>query len=318
MKTKHILSIVAVSFFVATIACIVSTTQAPNNISANITQIPTTHPTNSVSANTYPCINKYVPIVNDATKVYAVNTTNPGSTVSSTNYETIFYFSGSNSFTVQTRLEKRVGNFVDENWNCTRYGFTKISFAGWEFLSYFRNKNGMSTIRTGDICPSGVTLPTVINIGDKWKQETDFEFTSSNLSGLDEVKWKVLRESLDAQTLPLPAGSGRFIYNYKATKIEKITVPAGTFDALQIDVTAAGYLDPSRVFSPTFEYTSNGEVCRVNSNKTDEVNPLMSLTFKGSTWWAPKTGWVKKVGTISNSQGEIESYEMELESIEVP
>ena len=91
-------------------------------------------------------------------------------------------------------------------------------------------------------------------------------------------------------------------------------MPSGTYNALRIDSIAEGSLDPSRDFSPSFGNSS----CAWSSITADQANPLMTLTFKGSTWWAPQTGWVKKIGTLSDSHGEIKSYEMELESIEAP
>lgn len=319
MTTRTYLSIIVSSVFIASIACnFLTPTKAPTNIPANDIQVPTTVPIYPSSDNEL-CKNKYMPIVNDTTKTYAVKTSIAGLTLSSTNYETIFYFGDRDNFWVQTRLERRTGITVDEHWNCIKRGLTKTSFEGGEFSAFFaKDEIGFSTRRTGDWCPEGITLPSDINTGDTWTREIDFEFTSSNLRGWNWLKWNIFRKSLNSQTLPLPAGSGRFVYNYKAIGTEQVIVPAGTFNAVRIDVIAEGYIDPSRDFSPTFEGTTTGQICHRNSNKVDEVNPLMSLTFEGSTWWAPGIGWVKKVGTVSNSQDVIESYAMELESYEVP
>jgi len=293
MKAKHGLSIITVSFLLVTIICIFSAGKTPKNIAAKNTQTPTTYLINPPTANTYPCINKYMPIIDDSTRVYKSTTTTADSTNTSTNYESLIYFAGKNYFSVNTRLGSKVGPVNSEIWMCTNYGFIRSSFESGDFSYFFKDKNGnINYIATNDWCPvEGVTLPLNINTGDTWQQEIDFEFTSSNLSG-----------------------SGRFIYNYKAAQIEQVIVPAGTYDAVRIDVTAKGYIDPSRGFSPIFE----GGKCRRNSNEIDQVNPSMSLSFRGSTWWAPKIGWVKKVGKVSNSQNVVESYEMELESIETP
>jgi hypothetical protein len=318
MKTLTYLSIAFSSTLLASLACSFSTTSAvPTNTPLNNIQIPTIEPTSPALVNGL-CENKYLPIFNDTTKTYAVMTTIADSTISSTNYETLFYFDDRDDFTVQTRLRKRVGPAVDEHWNCNKRGLVKTSFEGGEFSAYFTDDYGYNTWRTADTCRGGVTLPSIINPDDTWTQQTDFEFTSSNLTGWNWLKWNIFRKSLNSQTLPLPAGSGRFIYNYKAIGIEQVIVPAGTYNAIRVDVIAEGYIDPSRDFSPTFEDTTTGQICRRNPNKVDEVNPLMSRTFAGSTWWVPEIGWVKKVGTLSNSQGVIESYEMELESFEVP
>jgi len=315
MKTRTYLLIVVSSTFVVSIACnLLAPTKVPTNIPANSTQIPTTEPIYP-SADYRLCKNNYLPIVNDTTKVYAIKTTIEGSTSNSTNYETIFYYGDGNYFTVSTRLDSRVGYPLDDTWDCSNKGLTKSAFHSEEFSSFFINTEaGLGTLRTADYCPGGITLPADIQINDSWTQQTDFQFTSSNLRGWSWFKWKILHQPLNARTLPLPAGSGRFIYEYKAVGFEKIKVPAGIYNALRIDTTATGYLDPSRDFSPFFENSG----CGWSSNTVDQANPLMTLTFEGSTWWVSDIGWVKKEGTLRNPQDVIESYEMELESLDLP
>jgi len=248
------------------------------------------------------CENEYMPIVDDITKLYAIEATLGDTTSSSTNYETIFYSGDRNYFSVSTRLERRTGKAVHEHWDCNNRGFVRTAFEGGEFSAFFANaETGFSETQTTDWCSGGVTLPRNINAGDTWMQRTDF--AAGN--------WL---KPLNSQTLPLPSGSGRFIYKYEAIGIEQLVVPTGTYDAIRIDVTAEGHIDPSRVFSPTFK----GTTCSMNSNEVDQINPLMILTFEGTTWWAKEVGWVKKIGTVSDSEGIIESFEMKLESIGTP
>lgn len=315
MKTRTYLLIIASSAFVVSIACnLLAPTKVPTNIPANSTQIPTIEPIYP-SSDYRLCKNNYLPIVNDTTKAYAIKTTIAGSTSNSTNYETIFYYGDGNYFTVSTRLGSRVGYPVDDIWDCSDKGLTKSAFDSEEFSNFFINtETGFGTRQTGDWCPGGITLPADIRINDSWTQQTDFQFTSSNLRGWSWFKWNILHQPLNARTLPLPAGSGRFIYEYKAVGFEKIKVPAGTYNALRIDATAIGYLDPSRDFSPSFENSG----CAWSSNTVDQANPFMTHTFEGSTWWVSDIGWVKKEGTLRNPQDVIESYEMELESLDVP
>jgi hypothetical protein len=285
-----------------------------SNIRLNKQRSSTAEPTDS-STNNRLCQNEFMPVISDLQRIYRVKKIVAGSTSNSTNYETIFYFDGENYFTVSTRLKRRIGYPVDEVWDCSRYGLTRTAFESGEFSTFFMdNQKEMSTRQTGDWCPGGVTLPVSIHVNDSWTQQTDFQFTSSDLNGWNWFKWKILHQPLNAKRLPLPAGSGRFTYRYKAIGFERIIVPAGTYNALRIDVTAEGYIDPSRDFSPTFENSG----CVWNSNAVDQVSPMMSLTFKGSIWWASDVGLVKKVGTIKKSLEEIESYKMELDSFEVP
>ena len=317
MKKRISLLIIVFSAFVVSIACsFLTTTEVPTNIPASNTQIPAEEPI--LSSGKGLCKSNYMRIVNDTTKVYAVQTTIAGSTLSSTNYETILYFDDRKYFSVNTRLGSTTGYPLHEHWACRDYGLIKTAFAGGEFSAYFTDDNGYSTSRTSDWCAGGVTLPHAVYASHTWTQETDFEFTSSNLNTWNWLKWNFFRKPVNSQTLPLPAGSGRFIYNYKAIGTEQVIVPAGTYKAIRIDVIAEGYIDPSRDFSPTFEGTTEGQKCHRNSNQVNEVNPLMSMTFEGTTWWVSGIGWVKKVGTISNPQGVIERFEMELESYKVP
>ena len=317
MKKRAYLSTIVCSVLMISLACnFLTPTEVPTNVLLNNVQIPT-EPTSPTLVNGL-CKNKYLPIVNDSTKSYSVMTTIADSSVRTTNYETLFYFDDRDDFTVQTRLRKRVGQAVDEHWNCNKRGLVKTSFEGGEFSAYFIDDNDFNSWQTADTCREGVTLPSIINPGDTWTQETDFEFTSTNLTGWNWIRWWIFRQPVNSQTLPLAAGSGRFIYNYKAIGAEQVVVPAGRYNAIRIDVIAEGHIDPSRDFSPTFEYTKEGEECHRNSNKVNEVNPLMSLTFEGSTWWALGIGWVRKEGTLSNSQDVIEIYKMELESFDVP
>ncbi len=79
---------------------------------------------------------------------------------------------------------------------------------------------------------------------------------------------------------PLPAGSGRFIYDFTATGIEQVVVPAGTYKAIRVDVTAKGYVDPSHDFSPIF--VGNG--CHRSSDQGNKVDINLSLDFRGTIW----------------------------------
>ncbi len=214
-----------------------------------------------------------------------------------------------------TRLGSRVGYSIDDIWDCSDNGLTKSLFDSEEFSSFFIDtETGFNSRRTGDWCPRGVTLPVDIHINDSWTQQTDFQFTSSNLRGWNWFKWNILHQPLNVQTLPFPAGSGRFIYEHKAVGFEMIKVPSGTYNALRIDTTAIGYLDPSRDFSPSFGNFG----CAWSSNTVDQAKPLMALTFEGSTWWVSDIGWIRKEGTLKKAQDVIESYEMELESLDAP
>jgi hypothetical protein len=316
MKNRPYLSIIVFLVFIISLACNFSTpTEVPTSIPENNTQIPTAASINPSSPHDDLCKNQYMPIINDSTKIYEIKTTVAGSTKSTTNYENLSYYDDRDNFSVMTRLGGRLGPPFWDEWACTTDGLIRTSFGGGDFSAFFKDENdNITNTATTDWCPGGITLPISIHAGNTWTQQTDFKFTSSNLTGWNWFKWNILHRPLNAQALPLPAGSGRFIYKYKAIGFEQVIVPAGTYHAFRIDVAAEGYLDPSRDFSPTFKSTG----CGWSPNQVDEIDPEMSLTFEGSTWWARDIGWVKKIGTVSNSQGVIESYEMKLESSDVP
>lgn len=311
-------SITWVSVFIMSLACVFFTPKESSiDTPTDTSQLPIPRPTSpsQSSSNSGICKNKYMPLENDITKVYSVRTTITGVESVSTNYETIFYYEYSNYFTVSTRLGSEVGYPVDDTWDCSDKGLTKSAFESGEFSNFFMStETGFSTRRTGNWCPGGITLPSNIQINDLWVQQTDFRYTSTNLTGWYWFQWNILHQPLNVKDLPFPAGSGRFIYKYKAVGFETIKVPAGTFDSLRIDVTAEGYLTPSRGFSPS----AKNYGCAWSSSTVEQVNPVMTLLFEGSTWWVSDIGWVKKQGNLKNLQDVLKSYEMELESIEMP
>ena len=103
---------------------------------------------------------------------------------------------------------------------------------------------------------TGVTFPSQINLGDQWQQTLDF-------TGSVSVANEEAGATGDAQM------------NFSAIGNEGVTVPAGTFEALKVEVDVT-----------------------LNINATYEGITL-PVTFSGeyTYWFAPGVGWVKASGT---------------------
>jgi DUF3108-like len=94
---------------------------------------------------------------------------------------------------------------------------------------------------------TGTSLPANINPGDSWQQTADFEAASNQLNV-----------------------NGRFLFDYTAAGFENITVAAGTFNALRVNITI-------RI-----------EVTGLH---------ILAGTYSATTWLAPGFGIVKSEGT---------------------
>ncbi len=99
---------------------------------------------------------------------------------------------------------------------------------------------------------SGISLPAKISPGDTWQQTADFEATSQQINM-----------------------NGRLVFNYTAVGFEKVTVSAGTFNALRVDATI--HIEVSAFH-------------------------IEAGTYTVSIWLAPDVGMVKSEGTSHFSQ----------------
>ncbi len=106
----------------------------------------------------------------------------------------------------------------------------------------------------------GVTLPSDVKPGDSWSQ-------TFNITGI--------------QTLPdgkVADSQGTATSNYTAIGLEMVTVPAGSFEALRVEVD----------FGMEVEITMEG------------ISVPFSMTSSGPMWYAEGVGWVRSesIGTL--------------------
>jgi len=123
---------------------------------------------------------------------------------------------------------------------------------------------------------SGLTFPSQINPSDQWQQTLDF-------TGNVTVSNEEAEATGDAQM------------NFNAVGNESVTVPAGTFDAVKVDVNVT---------------------LNINASYAGITLPV---TFSGdyTYWFAQGIGWVKATGT-GNVLGNSFSETTELQSYNIP
>lgn len=146
------------------------------------------------------------------------------------------------SFLVETQLS-RVQYFV--TWECEPEGLVNMRADGGMFEAVFSGPD--SPVFVEVLSSEGVTLPASISQGDEWEQQTSLMFSSKDI-----------------------ASSGTITHEAEAIGMESVTVPAGTFQAMRIDVTSTMDL--------------------INYPGGEDI------TFEASYWLAPGVGLVRMAG----------------------
>jgi len=212
------------------------------------------------------CTNAYYPTRSGATWTYK-STGGPGGEYSFTDTITAVHSDG---FTLSTQIGELTRT---QEWTCTTEGLAALQLGGAP-AAMLNSQNIQLNLDVDNA--TGVTFPGQINIGDQWQQTLD---VSGNVT--------VMNEEAEA------AGTAQM--NFSATGNETVTVPAGTFDALKVDV----------------DVTLN-----VNASYEGITLPV---TFSGdyTYWFAEGVGWVKASGTGS-VLGSSFSETTELQSYNIP
>ena len=212
------------------------------------------------------CTNAYYPTRSGATWTYK-STGGPGGEYSFTDTITAVRDDG---FTLSTQIGELTRT---QEWTCTTEGLAALQLGGAP-AAMLNSQNIQLNLDVNNA--TGVTFPSQINVGDQWQQVLD---VSGNVT--------VMNEEAEA------AGTAQM--NFSATGNESVTVPAGTFDALKVDV----------------DVTLN-----VNASYEGITLPV---TFSGdyTYWFAEGVGWVKASGTGS-VLGSSFSETTELQSYNIP
>jgi hypothetical protein len=212
------------------------------------------------------CTNAYYPVREGATWTYQ-STGGPAGEYSFTDTITEVRDDG---FTLSTEIAELTRT---QEWSCSAEGLLALQFGGAP--AAMLNSQNMQ-LNLDVINASGVTFPRDINPGDQWQQTADF---AGNASAFNEEG----------------EATGEAEMNFSAIGTESVTVPAGTFEALKIQVGT----------------TLNAEVTYQGLT--------VPVTFSGdhTYWFAPGVGWVKATGTGS-VLGTSFSETIELQSYNVP
>ena len=212
------------------------------------------------------CSNVYYPVRQGATWTYK-STGGPAGEYSFTDIITAVREDG---FTLSTQI----GDLTrTQEWTCTAEGLAALQLGGAP-AAMLNSQNIQLNLDINNA--TGVTFPSQINPGDQWQQNMDV--TGSV---------KAMNEEAEA------AGTVQMSFN--AVGNESVTVPAGTFDALKVNVEVA-----------------------LNVNATYEGITL-PVSFSGAYtyWFAPGVGWVKANGT-GNVLGSSFTDTTELQSYKIP
>ena len=276
-KIKSILSLLlAIIFFTA---CSSPSNISPTETQTVETQAPQATPTEiateppatteggpTPAAGEGLCANTYYPVREGATWSYK-GTGGPTGEYSFTDTITSVREEG---FT----LSSQFGDLTrTQEWACKPEGLVALQLGGTSAAT-LSSENMQLNLEVKNV--SGVTYPSAINAGAQWQHNLDFEgkMTVANQEG---------------------SATGNAQTSFKALGNESVTVPAGTFDALKIQV------DTTLNISVSVQGIS------------------VPVKFSGSyTYWFVKdVGWVKASGTGSVS-GTSFSETIELQSYNIP
>lgn len=260
MKREYVRIASIILMIVSLAACgkSVEPTQAP--VDPGNVVLPTAQPGD-------PCANEYFPIKNEATYTYS-STGSPSGPYSF--FRTINNIRA-DGFTIVTNYKNQ--NLVQE-WSCKSEGLVPTQLGATDVTSIlafekFTNLTGTNII--------GFVFPPVISPGAEWTYALDIQGTEKVLEGSPAFM------------------TGRVSFSYVTGNKESVTVPAGTFDAISIEVSTV--ID--------FNIDSGGTIATLSIDSTYNI------------WYAPGIGWVK-----SNGYGKLGGQDyvetIVLESYKIP
>jgi hypothetical protein len=269
-KLYTLISVLLVTLFIA--ACSTPPVPPTNPPSTDTAQPTATGPAPEATptpVGSYPnpeqglCANTYYPVRQGATWTYK-STGGPAGEYSFT--DTITSVRG-DGFTLSTQL----GDLTRiQEWTCTAEGLAALQLGGAPAaMLNSQNIQLILDINNG----TGVTFPRQINPGDSWQQALS---VTGNVIAMNE----------EAEA------TGDVQMNFSAAGNESVTVSAGTFEALRVEVDV----------TLNIEATYSGIT--------------LPVTFSGdyTYWFAPNVGWVKASGTGSvlgstfDDTTELQSY----------
>ena len=272
MQQKRIytwISVLLITIFLA--ACsplpVPPTSTQPIETAQNTATVPTATLEGSTPvASQSLCTNLYYPVRQGATWTYK-STRGPAGEYSFTDTITSVRQDG---FTLSTQIGQLTRA---QEWTCTAEGLSALQLGGAP-AAMLNSQNIQLNLDINNA--TGVTFPSQINPGSQWQQNMD---VTGDVTAFNE-------EAEAAGTVQM---------SFNAVGNESVTIPAGTFEALKVEVDVS-----------------------LNVNATYEGITL-PISFSGdyTYWFAPNVGWVKANGT-GNVLGNSFTDTTELQSYSIP
>jgi hypothetical protein len=213
------------------------------------------------------CDNAYFPAVQGASWTYKVDSGfGDGSVYTDTVTDV-----ADDGFAVTTKFP---GLKKQARWSCTEEGLVSLSFGGGPSVS-LTTLGAESSYETQDV--AGVTIPASIAPGDTWRQTFLIHgeaFLSEDVTAITDGMVKIA---------------------FEARGIDEITVPAGTFAALEVGMRVR---------------------LELTIDMGDGAAPFRS-TVTGSSWFAEGIGMVKAAneGTLGDTLATSETVLAEVEGL---
>jgi hypothetical protein len=278
MEKNKIKSILSLLLTIILITACSSTTETPpvepqptETLQAPATE-PVTEPPATSEGDGMPvtgeglCANAYYPVREGATWSYK-STGGPAGEYSFTDTITSVREDG---FTLSTQF----GDLTrTQEWSCTPEGLVALQLGGAPAAT-LNSQNIQLDLEIKNV--SGVTFPSEINVGDQWQHNLDFE---GNVNVINQEG----------------AATGNAQISFNTVGNESVTVPAGTFDALKIEL----------------DTTLNINV------SVQGISVPVTFTSSYTYWFVQGIGWVKASGT-GDVAGTSFSETTELQSYSIP
>lgn len=262
---RQIAGVILLAFILA--ACGSQGTPTVPPVAVEPTQPVAVQPTAGAASEV--CGNLYYPVKNKASYNYS-SSDSPAGAFSFRNNITEASPAG---FTLTTRYRKLS---IVQTWSCKPEGLV-ASIPGFTDAASTLAFERFTNITASNV--TGVNLPANLAPGMEWKYALDMQ-------GTEKV----------AQGQPAGTMTGHVDISYKALQVESVTVPAGTFDAIAIEVQTVSEFN---IVSAT------GEAQKI------------SIDSVYTYWYAPGIGWIKSNG--SGTLNGQEYYEtIVLNSYKVP
>jgi len=248
-SSENVLSFGSLVLLAALSACSPSASAAPTTGGGSVSAAAATAAPAATSASpSAACANPLYPVVASAVWNYHVS----GSPTGDFDFTSTIKSVNPDGFVEESAFPELV---KDATWKCDPAGLVLLSPGGGVSGTISTSSLNANYTTTGS---SGVTLPKSVAAGDAWTQ-------TLNLHGENKLS--------DGTVVPTDATDAS---SFKAVGMESVTVPAGTFQAMRIDVTT--------VFS-------------IETNVSGVSVPIQ-LNITGSVWYAPGIGMVRTVSTV--------------------